>query len=29
VKLPGQWDQDKTILEMGGVTVSHSQRGDM
>ncbi|XP_066934698.1 uncharacterized protein [Clytia hemisphaerica] len=29
VKLPGQWDQDKTILEMGGVTVNHSQRGDM
>ena len=29
VKLPGQWDQDKTILEMGGVTVSHSQRGDV
>jgi len=29
VKLPGQWDTDKTILEMGGVCVNHSQRGDM
>jgi len=28
VKLPGQWDQDKSILEMGGVNVNHSQRGD-
>ena len=29
VKLPGQWDTDKSILEMGGVTVNHSQRGDV
>jgi len=29
VKLPGQWDTDKTILEMGGVTVSHNQRADI
>ncbi|XP_065661413.1 uncharacterized protein LOC100202453 isoform X4 [Hydra vulgaris] len=26
VKLPGEWDTDKAILEMGGVCVSHSQR---
>ncbi|XP_065681875.1 uncharacterized protein LOC100202453 isoform X2 [Hydra vulgaris] len=26
VKLPGEWDTDKAILEMGGVCVNHSQR---
>ena len=26
VKLPGEWDADKAILEMGGVCVDHSQR---
>lgn len=26
VKLPGQWDTDKVILEMAGVQVNHSQR---
>lgn len=29
VKLPGQWDTDKSLLEMGGVRVNHSERGDM